>query len=551
MPFFGGLANETILQIINATSAGDISSLASCCKHFNFLAQGRLAFHRQKRAEAEEILVGYDLWETSAIHPLKHVQDILEDDDCRFYTRVMKIGSLAYGDPDDDEPGDEGASHIRNKNALVDNIEAQYGDEITTLVTKVYTALLPYAAETSLEKWIEEVLYGEPAAVVILLLALHPNLEILHIHEPGQDWWREIDGAELPWGNLFNSLTTAALAPATNTLKVFSRLSCFRLSGLGDDGGMEASPEMFIPFMALPTMREIVGRVVDDHDLSWPYGMGTSEVTTLDLEGDIDTVSLSNVIRGLKVLREFRYQFSSPVSWSKSDRGRDYMSRLKWGPRTKNDAANNDPDDGESSDEDEDGYFSDNDISEKPRWEPRAIATTLLQCASNSLVSLNLTAGGFKGVVKFSGHDPFIGSLRSFQVLKYVCIDTTMLFKKVKCFGNVSLARAKGIQRTSWEEIRAQWLVDFLPMSIESFELTHKYVGKALSKADVATMFTGLPALRDRLPNLFEICIEKTNDDEQNDKERDDEVEGWKELGSRCEQNAIELFTIDHHESLY
>ncbi len=547
MPFFGGLANETILQIINETSAGDISSLASCCKHLNFLAQGRLAFHRQKREEAEEIVVGYDFLETSAIHPSQHLQDILEDDDCRFYTRVMKIGSLAYGDPDDDEPGDVGASHIRNKNALVDNIEAQYGDEITALVTKVYTALLPYAAKTSLENWIEEVIYGEPVAVIILLLALHPNLEVLHIHEPGQDWWREA-----PWGNLFNSLTTAALAPATNTLKVFSRLCYFRLSGLGDDGGMEASPEMFIPFMALPTMRKIVGRVVDDHHLSWPYGMGTSEVTALDLEGDIDRVSLSNIIGGLKVLRKFRYQFSSPVLWSKNDRGRNFLCRLKWGPRTKNDAANNDPDNVESSDDDEDGYYSDTDVSEQPRWEPRAIAITLLQYASNSLVSLDLTAAGFKGIVKLSGHEPFIGSLRSFQVLKHVRIDTAMLFKKVKCSGNVSLIRTKGIQRTPWEEIRVQWLVDFLPVSIESFELTHKFVGKALSRADVATMFTGLPALRDRVPNLFEICIEKTNvDDWQNEKERADEVEGWDELFSRCEQNAIALMTIEHEASYY
>ena len=550
MAVFGVLANETLIQIIKETSAGDIASLASCCKHLNFLAQGRLAFHRQKRAKAEEIVVGWDRWETSAIHPSKHLQDILEDDDCRFYTRVMKVGSLAYGDPEDDEPGNAGISRKRNKDALINSIESQYGPEITTLVTKVYTALLPhtaYAGKAGLSMWIDAVKDGEPAAVVVLLLALHPNLEVLEIHEPGQDWWKEGDFAQISYedqGNIFHSLTTAARSPATNTLKVFSKLSDFRLSG-ESSGGLEASAEMVGPFMALPTMHKILGSNVDGRGVLWPYGTGTSEVTVLDLEGDIDRVSLSNLIRGLKALEHFTYQFSPPADWTKRAHGRHYLNRLKWGPRTKNDAANNDPDDDESDEDESDDdyhYYSDEDIGDKPRWEPRAITATLLQYAGNALVSLDLTAGGFRGAVKFSNDEPFIGSLRSFQVLKEVCIDTTMLFKRVKCSSSVSLIRGKSIQQTSWFEFRPQWLVDFLPMTIEYFGMTSKYVGKGLSKTDVAAMFTGLPELRDRLPKLSEIRVEQ-NEDWQDDEE---EAEGWDELYLRCEANGIDfLFDED------
>ena len=544
MTVFGGLANEVLLQIIKLTSAGDIASLASCCKHLNFLAQERLAFHRQKRAEAEDIVVGWDMWETSAIHPSKHLQDILEDDDCRFYTRVMKVGSLEYGDPVDDERGDVGISHQRNKDALIDNIESQYGPEITTLVTKVYTALLPYkayAAKTDLSKWIKAVKDGEPAAVVILLLALHPNLEILDIHEPGQDWWKESDFAEDQCGhrgNIFHSLTTAAISPATNTLKVFSRLSDFRLSG-EIQGGLEASAKMVSPFMALPTMHKVLGRVVDGRGVLWPYGTGTSKVTVLDLAGDIDRASLSNLFRGLKALEHFRYQFSPPADWTKRARGRHYLNRLKWGPRTKNDAANNDPEDDES-DESED-----EDIGDKPRWEPRALTATLLQYAGHSLVALDLTAGGFRGVAKFSNDEPFIGTLRSFRVLKDVCIDTTMLFKRVKCSSSVSSIPGKSTQQTSWFEFRAQWLVDFLPVSIETFKMTSKFVGKGLSKSDVAAMFTGLPQLRRRLPKLSKICVEQNEDWE--DKE---EEEGLEELYLRCEANAISLLFEDDEGSM-
>lgn len=536
MPIFGGLANETLLQIIKETSADDIAALASCCKQLHFLAQERLAFHRQKRAEADDIIVGWDMWETSAIHPSKHLQDILEDDDSRFYTKVMKIGSLAYGDPVDDVQGDEGTSHVRDKDDLLENIEVQYKNQITTLVTKVYSTLLPYAAKTRLNKWIDEVIDGEPAAVVILLLALYPNLELLYVYEPGQDWWKEEDLAELPWGNIFRSMTTTAMEPANNTLRIFSKLSDFRLMGLEEEG-MEASAEILTPFMALPTMRSILGHVVDGRDIHWPYNTATSEVTVLDLEGDIDTDSLSTFIRGLKALKHFRYQFSSPVACIRRAYGGKDLNRLKWGPRASHDFAYNESDEDDSGEDNWGIEHSDMDINYKPRWEPRAITASLLQHACNTLVSLDLTAAGFKGAVEFPNDEPFIGSLRSFRVLKHVCLDTMMVFKKVKCCNNVSLIRGKSIRQKSWEEIRVQWLVDFLPMTIETFEMTCKYVGKGLSKGDVAAMFTGLPELRNRLPNLFEITLEREKDG-QSDKEK----KGWKELCVRCEENVIDLF---------
>ena len=191
MSIFGGLANEILLQIIKETSADDIAALASCCKHLHFLAKGRLAFHRKKRATADDIVVGWDMWTTSAIHPSKHLEDIMEDDDIRFYTRKMKIGSLEYGDPEDDEIGGVVGPHTQKKNALVANIGSKYENQLSDLIAKVYSAPLPHAAKTNLEKWTKDVVEGgEPAAVVILLLALYPNLKILHIYEPGQQWWK-------------------------------------------------------------------------------------------------------------------------------------------------------------------------------------------------------------------------------------------------------------------------------------------------------------------------------------------------------------------------
>lgn len=532
MAVFGGLANETLLQIIMETSADDIAALASCCKHLHSLAQDRLAFHREKRAEADDVVVGWDMWQSSAIHPSRHSQDILENDDMRFYTKVMKIGSLSYGDPEDDDKNGVEGPHVQAKNALIANILSQYECQISAVVAKVYSALLPHAAKTKIQAWTDDVESGEPVAVVILLLALYPNLETLYIHEPGQDWWRDWE-----WGNLFRSLTTTARNPATNKLKIFSRLSEFHLIGQGDEGGMEADAVMVTPFMALPKMRTIIGRVVDGRNVRWSYGTGTSEVAVFDLEGDIDTISLSNCIRGLKALEHFRYEFSVPVAWNRGAYGRNHLDRLKWGPRADNDTFGYDRDQQVSDEDDSGEYDSDLDKADKPKWEPRAITATLLQYACNSLVSLDLTAAGFKGAVKFPSDEPFIGSLRSFRVLKHVCLDTMMLFKKVKCSSNVLQLREQSIQQTSWKEIRVQWLVDFLPVTVETFEMTSNLVGKGLSEKDVAGLFTGLPELRDRVPSLLAITVESKKNRQNKAKK-----EGWGELCWRCEENGIELF---------
>lgn len=139
----------------------------------------------------------------------------------------MKVGSLLHCEPDYDQPGDEGVSDAINSDALTDSITSQYGHQLTALVAKVYAALLPHAAKVNLEKWISEVICGEPAAVVVLLLALYPNLKVLYLCGLDQDLWKTERSTPSVWGNVFPSLTRTAMEPATNTLKVFSKLSDF------------------------------------------------------------------------------------------------------------------------------------------------------------------------------------------------------------------------------------------------------------------------------------------------------------------------------------
>lgn len=540
MPIFGGVANEIILRIITETSADDIVSLASCCRHLNSLAQERLEFHAEKRANAQDIVVGWD--QLAHRHPSRNLRDILKYDDCRFYTRVMRIGPLhgVHTDVDDEEDVQEG-HHMQAMTTLVANVEIQYGHKVPALVAKVHAALMPYAQNCDVEEWTNKVKEGDPAAVIVLLLALYPNLETLVIHDRAQDWWINKEC----WGVIL-SLISIAKNPAVNKLRMFSKLSKFHLMGVGDDEGLEARAQLAVPFMTVPTMREILGDLVDGRKLEWSEGAGTSGVTVLNLNGDIDESSLSSLIRGCKALESFRYEFSPPLAWSKDVDGGDELNRLKWGPQTGRNVINNESDAGDSRKEISGDGKPYKDEADRPRWEPRAIVATLLECASNSLVSLNLTSASFEGIVTLSNDEPFIGSLRSFRALKKVFLDTMMLFRKVKRSSNVSLTLGESKQQTFGEDVRAQRLVEFLPVTIEELGMTSVYVGQGLSRDDVVEMFTGLPKARTRLPKLLNIKVAWWKGIRQNEEEK----QGWKELRSRCLRNSIALLfkVVDYRD---
>ena len=555
MSLFDGVANEIIIHIIEVTSAGDIVSLASCCKHFSTLAQDRLAFHRKKRVEAEDVVVGWlphdhrkplvirpqdkvagwDPKKGSLIHPSVYLQEILEHDDCRLYTRVMRIGGLdSIEMPDEvkeeesrdeeEESRDEEEECRVQAYLLVDHIETRHGHKVTALVANAYTALLQYLGKYDVKEWTNMIKKGEPAAVTFLLLALYPNLETLEIFEPEETW-----SSKEKWGGLLSSLISIAKRPDTNKLRPFSRF--WELILRGSDVYVEARAQLAVPFMELPSMRRIFGRVVDGRNVQWTAGVGTSKVVHLDLQGDIDRASLCSLIRGCKGLEFFCFQLSTNPRWERTI-NIDELDSLKFGPQAENDAACEDTDSDES--ETERPCPENRRQADRPSWEPRGIVADLLLYARHSLVSLDLTAGSLAGVVKLSNDEPFIDGLRSFRALKSVHLDTMMLFKKLKFSSNALEVLTEPKQHTLWENVRPHRLVDFLPVTIEDFGMTSSLVGQGLSREDVAEMFSGLPDARDRLPRLVVIRVKrKVNWQSEGEKF------GWQELRVRCRNNYI------------
>ena len=487
MPSLLSLPAEIHLQIIEETDIYDLEALWTSCKTFHLYGAKDLRANHRKKALYHTIVVGRDNGSQSQTHPLLDLRDLLEDEDVRYYPKFMKINSLSYWDL--------GNERYHIKKAGIVGIIIKHGDCITKLVSELHRKLFPKAPKSDAMAWNRDIQRGKPAATVILLLALYPHLESLHIYIPGQDWW------DAEYWKLFTALTTAAMNPVTNTLGIFSRLSEFSLKGkkgapLREE---ESEVEPFNPFMALPTMRSLGARDVTVRYVPRPRARrDLSQVNDVKfISSDVDMPTLYHHIHAVKALKRFTYTF--------------YPSKELW---------------------------ASSDLLERPRLQPGAILALLRDHACDTLAFLELTACSLKNSVPFEQDDPYIGSLRMFKALQAVRLDTTMLYERTKPSAHVALNLWGKFPRDHRFFAKPQKLIEFLPPSIQIFQMTSRKVGKGLWKKEIDTMFKDFPQLRaERLPNLKEIGIGyKKNGDTM-------EKEGRQELSLRCKEAHIIVTT--------
>ena len=602
------LPAELLIEIIECTSAGDIGSLATCSKKFKKLAKKKLNFHRQMRAQAAKVVVGgnplsLDLVGDGPMYPSKYLLDILEKHDSRFYTKVMEVGFLhtAYQDEKDGmdrnrAEEDSRKSRLRENAAVIARIKNIYSLQLSELFDNVYEAVKPYLGKIDFKLWTDYVTLGDAAAVVVLLLASYPNLKTLYIHDHGEEEWyqmsrpfkiespmegnqsveereimekRKVDiekGMILRgpwsanrWGDVLYSLVAAA--KAGNKMRILSRLSEIHLLGpspdLSDplDEVMLANADIMNIFITSPNLGKVTGRSVRSSSRDGRINLGELKITipNLDLHGNIHKRDLLDIINGNEGLQHFRYRFYTPPKEDISYESGVAADRLKYGPRARDDAKTftHDRADLRLGDDGSDDNALEDDVSDDggldddgfARWEPRIIKAALLQSARGSLVSMSLTAGSLQGV-EFHNDEPFIGSLRQFSALKWICIDTILLFKKLEHPSNVSTTDRSLITQSSTQKFVAQTLIEFLPKTIEKFTVKTQSVGVGFSKSDVGTMFKGLPEGRHNLPRLSEIIYEWSDlgsDYGFGDSNKDVEVEGYEELKNQCWNNYIEF----------
>ena len=489
MPSLLSLPAEIHLQIIEETDIYDLEALWTSCKTFHLYGAKDLRVNHRKKALYHTIVVGRGNGSQSQTHPLLDLRDLLEDEDVRFYPKVMKINSLSYWN--------RGNERYHIKKAGIVGIIIKHGDRITRLVSEVHRKILPNAPTEDAMAWNRDIQRGKPAATVILLLALYPHLEALQIYIPGQDWWDE------EYWKLFTALTTAAMNPVTNTLGIYSRLSEFRLKGKvgGPLREWESEVEPFNSFMALPTMRSLGASDVTVRDVPRPRARrDLSQVNDVKfISCDVDMPTLRHQIHAVKALKRFTYTFHpSEELWASSN------------------------------------------LRLRPQLQPGAILALLRNYACDTLAFLELTACSLENSVPFEDDDPYIGSLRMFSALQVVRLDTVMLYERTKPSAHVALNLWGRFPQDHRFFAITQKLIDFLPPSIQIFQMTSRKVGKGLWKKEVDCMFKDFPQLRtERLPNLKEIGIGYKKNGSTMEKE------GRQELYLRCKEAHITLSSTE------
>lgn len=403
------------------------------------------------------------------IHPIVALRDFILDEKSALYPRTLIVGDI-------EEDGMTYRGWIKSEDRIADSeltkIVAQLRDRLLPKVLEVTRALqLDIGDETWVPNWASKIVSGNREAATCLLIALLPNLEKLRIFADGRY------NASPP----FYSLLGRLLEGATDSKYDLTGLNSFKyLSEVGLEGGDDGSGEDFDVgplFSALPSIRTIKGRYMEGsfempgqvHKPETSAGP-KSEITSLEFrESTIDPDSFSKCIANIKSLQKFIYDFCADID------------------------------------------FGD------PYWEPRGIVGVLKAFASRSLVHLELTGITDIDHVKLRRGEPFIGSLRAFEVLETLILETVTLYKEVegtddRTPNEKSESNQIGAPETNehdlsggrntWEE--PERLVDVLPASARRLRLLGE-----LSDEDAIAMLAGIEELKDkRIPNLESISFE-------------------------------------------
>ncbi len=401
------------------------------------------------------------------------------------YPRTLVVGYL----DDENNPRDFDPEEGQIAEDDLDDIVAQLGDRLRSKILEVTRVLRLDTGWTKkwARHWTSDIVSGKLEATASLLLALLPNLEKLRI----VDTWR-YDG-QPPFHAVLSALLKAATNPCGNLgrLNVFRRLVEVGLhgSGEGDAQDFHVAPN----FSALPSIRTIKGRYIDGEIIlrsGFRFGPPAvhferhSKITTLEFhQSSIDKNSFRDCIRRIKALQRFTY---------------DFCGSTAVGDQT---------------------------------WEPRGIVQVLGWFASTSLVHLELTGVSDIYHVQFRHGEPFIGTLRAFEALETLRLETVMLYKEVEDTDDRTpdVDRRYGPREIGEDEwaggsnalVEPERLVDILPASARRLRL----VG-GLSNEEAIAMLADIVELKDeRVPNLGRIFFE--------------DVDPTLEISSVCESASI------------
>ena len=175
-----GLPREILISIIDATEPEDVESFSICCKLIYSLAGNRIKEHEQKKSLFSTLFVGNDLLPRSWSHAKydssnTQLRELFSDERNRFYPKTMIVRLPPGGNNLTNESEDGGTA---SKTAM-DGFD-EVGQQ---LESKIHSMIGLDVGGVEAEEWGQHVRAGDSIAILLLLLALLPNLESFRVED--------------------------------------------------------------------------------------------------------------------------------------------------------------------------------------------------------------------------------------------------------------------------------------------------------------------------------------------------------------------------------
>lgn len=449
------------MQIMNYLLPDDIDNFSKSRKEFHAISTRIIPKHEQLKDRYSEILCGLDGLDSH--HPLLWLRKICKDPDIVWYVKTMFVGECDDHDTAEYDQNVEIWDEAKS-------IAVEYKDDIIKMVKAC-----PYLNAEEHRCWINAILSCHESTAVALLASMLPLLKGICITN---NYYEDTE---------LHSLVAKIRQEHDRSPGGFHALS--KLESIREESDMrDVFVEMrsFQAFSVLPSMRRYVGKFLFQTD-AWTPACLKSTITSLEFnESMIHIGALRSVFSCIENLRSFRYEYN----WA------------------------------------EDGPDSEiHEVDGERDWQPGQIILGLLQSACHSLVELDLTRNDStelqlerkareqkrRGLYENLNWDAenvvdtvpgtvnlFMGSLRGFQVLKYIRVQEEAFVEE----DLDGAGRGRQVHR----------LVDLLPASVVRIALATP----RLCDKEAIRLIQGLLEFKaERVPKLEEVIAESVRDVKQ------------------------------------
>ena len=470
------LPPEILLKIIDAVLPSDLENFCLCCKGLEALAEDALKRHASMKAKCSKLNCGRH-WNDDNHLTGHHHHPIT------ILRAILEDDRYAHYP----RALEIGCFEFENpSNASLPQVLSTM-KELEDKILALLSESLYLNDGNMVNEWRIRIESGNGDSCAALIISLLPNLQSMVV----SGFYSE-DCTMRGMKNMLNSIAKSSHEPSLAKPLALSKLSQVGIDGTEEVGQEEL--EFVEAFAALPSMRRINGIFICQESFRSKFKSQTSGVEEIVFEESTISASSFGELFGLfKALRKFKYEAVPPKF------GMEWICDF---------------------------------------WEPHQIVAALLRRARHSLEELDIVFGNRNYIFNRSSSEKFIGSLRSFEILRHIRVEPPTLFPYFIWYdGTCNYVEGEDEEegKEEDEDFAPAPLVEILPASVETLVVCGE-----ISRSKGTKLFRGLASLREsRLPKLRAVNFEYV-----------DEVPVDEETRAICRDCGITLSCSSDHRAM-